>query len=63
MPNIMGCPSFRSGTSVTNAGLDEKTLKGPPHGPSELYARAQDIIFDGKGSYRRQRAREIRNQL
>lgn len=59
----MGWPSFRSSTSVTNAGLDEKTVKGPPHETPELYAREQDIIFDGKGLYRKQRAREIRNKL
>lgn len=53
----MGCPSFKSGTRVTNAGLNEKTVKGPPHGSSELYPRAKDIIFDGKGLYREQRAR------
>lgn len=39
----MCCPSFRSSTGVTNEGLNEKTVEGPPHGPSEIYTRAQDI--------------------
>lgn len=36
--------------SATNARLNDKTVEGPAHGPSELYARVREIKFECKGS-------------